>query len=63
MLLAVDSGVVSGNNTLADVLFLVACIVFFIVAFVRLFAEAPRDLFGGLVAVGLGLVALALFLL
>lgn len=63
MLLAVDDGVVSGGNTIADVFFLVACIIFFIVAFVRLFAENPRDLFGGLVALGLGLASLAWFVL
>ncbi len=56
----IDDGIVTGNLDLADILFLVAAIVLFVVAFVRL--RTP-DIGGTLIAVGAGFVALGLLVL
>ena len=60
LLAAATVGITSGHNTLADVLFLAAFIVFVIAAVVRAMAHAVDDV---LVAAGLALVALAWFVL
>lgn len=62
MLAADTEGIVSGSLKLADILFLIAAIVAFIVAFIRLTA-APRLLDGALIAGAIGLMALGLFCL
>jgi hypothetical protein len=58
--LLADVGITSGHNTLADLLFLIAAIVFGVAAVLRLMAHAVD---GFLVAAALGLVALAWFVL
>lgn len=62
MLAADTEGIVSGSLKLADILFLIAAIVAFIVAFIRLTAT-PRLLDGALIAGAIGLIALGLFCL
>lgn len=56
---AASDGLIHGNLNLADICYLIAVIVFFIVAFIRLTVQ-PRLLDGALVAIGLALVALGL---
>lgn len=60
LLAAADEGLVSGNADLADILFLVAFIVFVIVAIIRFQARALDT---ALAAVALAAVALGLFVL
>jgi hypothetical protein len=55
-LLAVDDGLIRGNLDAADLLFLVAAVVFGVAAFLRFTARAVD---AGLVAVGLCLTAIA----
>ncbi len=62
MLAADTEGIVTGSLKLADILFLIAAILAFIVCFVRLSA-APRVLDGALLAGAIGLIALGLFCL
>jgi uncharacterized membrane protein len=52
---AVDDGIVSGNLTFADIMFLVAVIVFLVAAFL---ANQAKALWGLAVSVGLAAVAL-----
>ena len=56
-LLAADDGIFSGNNNFADVMFLVAFILFIIGAIVA-WAIQPRALWATAVSVGLAAVAL-----
>lgn len=57
-MLAVDDGIFSGNANFADVMFLVAFILFIIGAIVA-WAIQPRALWATVVSVGLAAVALA----
>lgn len=57
---AVDDGVVSGNLTFADIMFLVAMIVFLVGAFL---AYGAKALWATLVALGLAALSLGWFVL
>lgn len=57
---AVDDGVVSGNLTFADIMFLVAMIVFLVGAFL---AYGSKAMWATLVAIGLAAVSLGWFVL
>lgn len=61
-LLAVDDGFVHGKLDLADLLFLIAAILFGVGAFVA-WSVNPRLLWATLVALGLCLVSIAWFVL
>lgn len=61
-MIAVDDGIWSGNFNFADVMFLVAFIVFVIAAVIRLLAK-PIAIDFVLVAVGLACVSLAWLLI
>jgi hypothetical protein len=56
-LLAADDGIFNGNNNFADVMFLVAFILFLIGAFVA-WSVQPRLLWATLIAVGLAALSL-----
>ena len=57
---AVDDGIVSGNLTFADIMFLVALIVFCIAA---AFAYGTKTLWATLVALGLAAISLGFLVL
>lgn len=59
-MLSVDDGMVAGHLTLADLFFLIACILAFIGAII---AYPTKTLWATLVAAAVGAVALGLFLL
>jgi hypothetical protein len=59
-MVGVDDGVVSGNFTFADIMFLVAFIVFLVGAFL---AYGAKALWATLVAIGLAAVSLGWFML
>lgn len=59
-LLAVDDGIINGNLDAADVLFLLAAVLFGVAAFLRLSAKAVD---AGLVALGLCVAAVAFLIL
>lgn len=59
-LLAVDDGIINGNLDAADLLFLVAAVLFGVATFLRFTARAVD---GGLVALGLCLTTIALLVL
>ena len=60
VLLAVDDGIAHGNNNAADVLFLIACVLFGIGAII---AYTVKTFYATLIAAGLCLVALGWLLL
>jgi hypothetical protein len=59
-LLAVDDGIIHGELDVADLLFLIAAVLFGTVTFIRLSAKATE---GALVSLGLCLVAVAILIL
>jgi hypothetical protein len=61
-MIAVDDGITNGNLNWADVLFLIAAILFFVEALLRASAK-PEPTRGVLVPLGLTLIAIAWLLL
>jgi hypothetical protein len=65
-LFALDDGITNGNYNAADILYVIAAVLFLVAAVLlhpRTTADArPYPLNGSVAAIGLGLVALGLFL-